>query len=101
MKLDMGLVREILLYVEVNAKRAHSALDDIAIEGHSSEEVAYHICLMTAKGFMTATVGDDPDTDDESIVHLVFGARPDVGRPRTVGEGEGSDRFREAAQGRR
>ncbi len=72
MKLDMGLVREILLYVETNAKRAHSDLEEIEIDGHSAEEVAYHICLMTAKGFMTASVGNAPDDDDEDISHIWY-----------------------------
>lgn len=72
MKLDMDLLREILIYVEEHATRVHSDLEEIAIDGWTSEQVAYHVVLAEADGLLKASLDTLPDQDDPVIVHTTY-----------------------------
>jgi len=52
MKRDMDLVREILLYAEQHATPSNPC--SVKIEGHSEEEVSYHLRLMRDAGLIDA-----------------------------------------------
>ncbi|WP_456293247.1 DUF2513 domain-containing protein [Pseudomonas sp. AK106] len=53
MKLDKDLVREILLAIEASTKTPDSWID-LAIEGHSEDEVSYHVMLLHEARFIEA-----------------------------------------------
>jgi hypothetical protein len=72
MKLDMDLLREILIYVEENATRVHSDLHDIQIEGWTGEEVAYHVVLAAGDDLIKASIDKLPDDEDPVIVHTNY-----------------------------
>ena len=52
MKRDMNLVREILLAVEAREHGMGAA--ELNIEGHSQEEIGYHVYLMGKAGLLVA-----------------------------------------------
>ena len=52
MKRDMDLVREILLNVE--ALPFDGGFHDITIDGHTNEEITYHVMLLDEAGFIEA-----------------------------------------------
>ena len=52
MKLDKDLVREILLQVE--ASPDPQGWIDVAVEGHSREDFAYHVQILDEAGFIEA-----------------------------------------------
>jgi hypothetical protein len=72
MKLNLDLLRQLLLYVEENATRVHSELEDIRIEGWTAEEVAYHVVLAASDDLIKATVDSIPDDDDPMLVHTSY-----------------------------
>jgi hypothetical protein len=72
MKLDMDLLRAVLIYVEENATRVHSDLDDIRVEGWTGEEVAYHVVLAAGDDLIKASIGQLPDEVDPVIVHTSY-----------------------------
>ncbi len=53
MKRDMELVREILLWMEIQPE-GHNVNWDIKIDGYSDEQIAYHIYLMSQAGLIYA-----------------------------------------------
>ena len=52
MKLDKDLVREVLLQVE--ASPDPMAWVDITVDGHSEEEIAYHVQILDEAGLLEA-----------------------------------------------
>jgi|SRR5665213_1496089 len=52
MKLDKDLVREVLLQVE--ASPDPMGWVDITVDGHSEEEIAYHVQILDEAGFLEA-----------------------------------------------
>ena len=58
MKRDMDLIREILFAVEKHDDK--SGWIRVVIEGHSNEEVNYHLLLLKDAGFMEAAVMGTP-----------------------------------------
>lgn len=72
MKLDMDLLREILIFVEEKATRVHSDLESIEIGDWTDEDIAYHIVLAESDGLIKATIDSLPDSDDPYIVHTTY-----------------------------
>jgi hypothetical protein len=52
MKLDKELVREILLQVEASPEP--TGWVDLTVDGHSQEEIAYHVQILDDAGFLEA-----------------------------------------------
>ncbi|WOC17408.1 DUF2513 domain-containing protein [Pseudochrobactrum sp. MP213Fo] len=72
MKLNMDLVRTLLLYVEEKADRPISNLENILIEDWSSDDVAYHVMLCEEAGFIVAQIDTMPDIEDPVILHVNY-----------------------------
>ncbi|MBB4002648.1 hypothetical protein GGR03_001723 [Aurantimonas endophytica] len=72
MKLELDLLRELLLYVEEKADRPVSALEDITIEGWTREQIAYHVIIAAEDGLIKAIIDDVPDTEDPDIVNVAY-----------------------------
>ncbi len=72
MKLDMDLVREILLYVEEKADRPISHLEDITFTRWSGDEIAYHVMLLEEAGYIIAHIDTVPDCEDPVILHVNY-----------------------------
>lgn len=71
-KLEMDLLRDLLLYVEENASRPYNDLEDISLEGWTEDQVTYHVVLAEEDGLLTATIDELPDNDDPVIVHVTY-----------------------------
>lgn len=56
MKRDMDLIREILF--ECEKQDGTGRMIQVKIEGHSDEEINYHLVLLTDAGFIEASVLD-------------------------------------------
>ncbi|MGN7867751.1 DUF2513 domain-containing protein [Paracoccus sp. 22332] len=71
MKLDMGLVRDILLWVETEQVTAIASITNIPLEGRSHEEIAYHVAIMERDNLIEAGLnrvgGNSPGS-----VHLLY-----------------------------
>ncbi len=72
MKLELDLLREILLYVEEHGARPYNDLENIKIDGWSDDEITYHVVIADEDGLLKATVEGLPDDEDPSILHLVY-----------------------------
>lgn len=72
MKLDMDLVRELLLYVEDKADRPISHLEDITITQWSGDDVAYHVMLLEEAGYIKAYIDTVPDYENPIILHVNY-----------------------------
>jgi hypothetical protein len=72
MKLEMDLLRDLLIFVENNALRPHSDLDDIELPPWGEDQVAYHVTLAEEAGLLIATIDTLPDDDDRRIVHTSY-----------------------------
>lgn len=55
MRRDMDLIRELLLAIEA---RPLGSSEDIAVEGHDRETVAYHLALLQEAGLIDALVDE-------------------------------------------
>jgi hypothetical protein len=72
MKLDMDLLRELLIYVEEKATRVHSDLEGIEIGGWSGEEITYHVVLAESDGLIKATIDSLPDEEDPELAQIEY-----------------------------
>ncbi|WP_411036840.1 DUF2513 domain-containing protein [Shinella sp. BYT-45] len=72
MKLDMDLLREVLLHIEENADRVHSDLSDISIQGWTQEQIAYHVVLAAGDDLIKATIDELPDDEDDELVFVSY-----------------------------
>ncbi|MDX1004622.1 DUF2513 domain-containing protein [Sinorhizobium medicae] len=72
LKLEMDLLRELLLYVEKNADRPHSDLENIEIDGWSKEQIEYHVVLAFEDGLIKARIDELPDFEDAGILHIDY-----------------------------
>lgn len=72
MKLEMDLLRDLLLYIEEKATRVHSDLEDIQIDGWPGEEVAYHVVQAEADGLIKATITEIPGDDDPALLFIEY-----------------------------
>lgn len=71
-KLEMDLIRDLLLYVEKHAERPESDLENIELKGWSQDQVAYHVILAKEDGLLKATVEKIPDDKDPIITHVGY-----------------------------
>lgn len=72
MKRDMDLIRRILLYVEENGTYDGIHSPQITVDGYSSEQIGYHVHLMTVGGLLDIT--DDTTTlGDPTYYYLIGG----------------------------
>lgn len=72
MKLEIDLLRDLLLYIEKNAVRPESQLEDIAIGNWSGDQIAYHVVLAEESGLIKATIESLPDNDDDTVWHVGY-----------------------------
>lgn len=72
MKLDMDLVRELLLYVEEKADRPISHLEGITITRWSGDDIAYHVMLLEEAGYIKAYIDTVPDYENPIILHVNY-----------------------------
>ena len=72
MKLNMDLVRELLLFIEEKADRPISHIEDITLTGWSANEIAYHVMLLEEAGFIKAEIDTIPDYEDPIILHVTY-----------------------------
>lgn len=72
MRFEPDLVRELLLYVEKKATRAHDAIDHIALPGWTGEQIAYHVKLARDDGLLSCRLELEPDDEDDSVSHVSF-----------------------------
>ncbi|TGN68051.1 DUF2513 domain-containing protein [Paracoccus liaowanqingii] len=70
MKLDLDLIRDILLWIEENQSIAHDDIHDIELPGHNDHEVAYHVARLAKAGFVDATLQRVGGTDPGEIFLL-------------------------------
>lgn len=75
MKLEVDLVRQLLLHIEEDADRPISDLDNIEIEGWTEEQIQYHVVLLAEAGFIEASVNGVPDNEDPSLAHVIYSVR--------------------------
>jgi hypothetical protein len=54
MKRDMDLIRQILFELEKREPRLDYRFPEIQIEGHSKEEIVFHVMLLEEAGFIIA-----------------------------------------------
>lgn len=72
MKFEPDLLRDLLLYIEEEAKRPWVDFDDIKLAGWSDDDVIYHIVLAEEKGLIKATLDNVPDDEDPVILHTLY-----------------------------
>lgn len=75
MRLQMDLVRDLLLYIEENAKRPVDDLEDISLPNWREDDIAYHVVLLEEAGLVAATINTIPDSDDPSLVEVLYSVR--------------------------
>jgi hypothetical protein len=58
MKMDMELIRKLLIYIQDNIEiDGFDRSDTIKIEGYSKEQIIYHVALLNDNGYIQATCG--------------------------------------------
>lgn len=72
LKLEMDLLRELLLYVEEKADRPYCDLTDIELKGWTEDQITYHVIMAAEDGLIKATVDGIPDDEDPAIVHMDY-----------------------------
>lgn len=75
MKMEVDLVRQLLLHIEKHADRPISDLDNIEIDDWTKEQIDYHVVLLAEAGFIEATVNSVPDNEDPSLAHVIYSVR--------------------------
>ena len=89
MKLEMDLLRDLLIYVEEEAKEPISDLQDIKIGDWTESDIAYHVILAEEGGAIKAIIDylpnpENPDVPDVaySIQRLTFNGHELLGSIR-------------------
>ncbi|MVA50947.1 DUF2513 domain-containing protein [Agrobacterium vitis] len=72
MKLEIDLLREVLLFVEEKAARPLNEIEQVSIPGYEDAAVAYHIILAEEAGLLVAQIDTLPDTDDDAVLHVGY-----------------------------
>ncbi|WP_161495833.1 DUF2513 domain-containing protein [Bradyrhizobium japonicum] len=75
MKLEVDLVRQLLLHIDEHATRPISDLDSITIEGWTDDQIDYHVVQLEDAGFIEASIDSVPDNEDPDLVHVVYSVR--------------------------
>jgi hypothetical protein len=75
MKLEVDLVRLLLLHIEEHATRPISNLDNIEIEGWNTDQIDYHVVQLEDAGFIEASIDIVPDNEDRSLEHVTYSVR--------------------------
>lgn len=75
MKLEVDLVRLLLLHIEEHATRPISDLDNIEIDGWTKEQIDYHVVQLEDAGFIEASIDSVPDNEDPNLVHVLYSVR--------------------------
>lgn len=70
MKLDLDLIRDILLWIEQNQEVAHDDIDDIPLPGRGHHEISYHVARLANEGFIDATTQRVGGTEPGEIFQL-------------------------------
>lgn len=71
-KLDIDLVRELLLFLEQRSTHGGVKYDEIQIEGYGALEVGYHLIRMYEAGLLTGEVTRSSSTPDRIIEVMPF-----------------------------
>lgn len=79
MRFEPELLRDILLYVEKHATRAHADIDEIDLPQWGDEAIAYHVKLATDDGLLDCDLGLLFDDEEQCtyIVYTIHGITPD------------------------
>lgn len=72
MKLEMDLLRDLLLYVEEKATRPESDLENIDLSGWTADQVAYHVVLAQEDGLIKATIDELPGDGDPEETYIAY-----------------------------
>lgn len=72
MKLEMELLRDLLLHVEEHAKRPISDIESIELNGWSEDQVAYHVILAEEDGLIRARIDHLPDDEDPELTYVAY-----------------------------
>ncbi len=72
MKFHLELLRDLLTYVEENANRVHSDLENIEIAGYSDDDVTYHVVLATESGLLDSTIDKLPDNEEPDLLNVAY-----------------------------
>ncbi|WP_041357949.1 DUF2513 domain-containing protein [Nitrobacter hamburgensis] len=75
MKLEVDLVRQLLLHIEEHATRPISDLDSIKIDGWTKDQIDYHVVLLADAVFIEAGLHRVPDNEDPSLVRVIYSVR--------------------------
>ncbi len=75
MKLEVDLVRQLLLHIEEHATRPISDLDNIEIGGWTEDQVDYHVVQLADAEFIEAAIDRVPDNEDPSVMHVIYSVR--------------------------
>lgn len=72
MKLDMDLMRDLLLFVEEQAVDPISSLGKISIDGWSNEQIEYHVIQAHEAGFLHAHIDTMPKPYDPMRIEVHY-----------------------------
>ncbi|MGK9086295.1 DUF2513 domain-containing protein [Brucella intermedia] len=72
MKLEMDLIRELLLYIEEHATDAVSSLGDFTFGNWSHQQIAYHVVRAREAGFIVAIIDTLPDEENPDRLHACY-----------------------------
>ncbi|QOZ66816.1 MULTISPECIES: DUF2513 domain-containing protein [Bradyrhizobium] len=75
MKLEVDLVRQLLLHIEEHATRPISDLDSIKIDGWTEDQIGYHVVQLKDAGFIEASISSVPDNENPDLVHVIYSVR--------------------------
>lgn len=72
MKLEIDLLRDLLIYVEEKADRPMSDLEDITLDGWGESSIAYHVMIAEEAGLIVALISQWPDEQDPRVLKISY-----------------------------
>lgn len=72
MKLEMDLLRDLLIYVEEEAKEPISDLQDINIDGWTEKKIAYHVIRAEEAGAIKAIIDYLPNPENPDVFDVIY-----------------------------
>jgi len=72
MKLEVDLVRQLLLHIEEHATRPISDLDSIKIDSWTRDQIDYHIVLLEEAGLIEADLENLSDHNDPDVLYVSY-----------------------------
>ncbi|MFK4824832.1 DUF2513 domain-containing protein [Paenochrobactrum sp. BZR 588] len=72
MKLEVDLLRDLLMYVEEKADRPISHLTEIILKDWEEQTVAYHVMLAAEAGLIIAHISEIPDEYEPIFLNIRY-----------------------------